>query len=53
MVPMRCDTHGLANLLRTCSALSKFLVRAAKKLDEPSKQSGSSEIWEVDEELAA
>ena len=29
------------------------LVRAAKKLDEPSKLSGSSEIWEVDEELAA
>ena len=53
VVPMRCDTHGLANLLRICSALPKSLVRAAKKLDEPSKLSGSSEIWEVDEELAA
>lgn len=39
------------NLL--CFIRLSSLVRAAKKLDEPSKLSGSSEIREVDEELAA
>ena len=36
-----------------CDLLLSIHSNAAKKLDEPSKLSGSSEIWEVDEELAA